>query len=302
MSAGLAAFFAGLAAFLAVYAAMAPVVELPRDPDPDLRGVGTVPTDAERPAGMFEKYVRPVIRNFLPQAPMGMIAKAREDDKIKALLVQSGNPWNIQPEEYQGVRVFAAVLGGFVGLILGGTGSLGINVWLCLLLFSLLGMYVPKALLSSAAGRRRKEAFKGLPEALDLLRICLFSSAPIGALTEVSQRMPEGIIKEEFKRVVEEVTVGRSLDLALADMARRAPTDEVQAFCKQFIQAMSSGTSPDEALAQQSEAARRAYEAQIDEKINRLQTIMPIPVTIFMVPALFLVLLAPAFSSITSTF
>lgn len=305
MSVGFAAFMAAITGFLVVYAIMAPVNEMPED-DFSHEAWGEVRsgTTASQ-SGLFERYVRPAVRNFLPQTPMAALVKARNNSKVQELLVRSGNPWNIQPEEYFGIRILAGAAGFMVALFMVGVEALPTMLpwyaWLAV--FTGLGAFVPKVLLDKEKGKRKKQAQKGLPEALDLMVITLNSGMNfVPALAEVVQRLPEGIIRDELKRVSADLRAGKNMEAALLDFARRAPSDEVESFCKAVVQAERLGADVAETLTDQSETARQSYEATLDERIGKLPTTLFFPILGLMLPALFLVILAPAFSNITKAF
>lgn len=303
MTIGVVAFFFGLATFFAVYAWRAPLVELRRD-DFDADLVGAVPVDPNDNS-LFERLVRPAVRNILPQTPLAAQLKARNSSKTIELLVRSGNPWNIQPEEYFGIRLLSGAAGFALMLLAFVTDSLPpvlpLGVWL--LLGVLIGTYVPKTLLDRTKGRRLKEAQRGLPEALDLLVITLNSGMNFAqALAEVVERLPVGVVKDELRRVSIDLRSGKNLQRALTDFARRAPSEEVEAFAKAVIVSERLGSTMTDTLTGQSQSARAAYEALLDVKIGKLPTTLFFPILGFMLPALFLVILAPAISNILEAF
>lgn len=301
---GLVAFLFGLAAFLAIYAMFAPVNEIS---DEDAYG-GVLdelnPVDPNAKQSSFDRLIRPVIRNVLPQTPMSALVAARNNTKIHELLVRSGNPWNLRPEEFVGVRIIGAAVGFLLLLWLSVNQMLTmIPVWAAMALGIYMGQLAPKSLLSSKKGARQKGAQKGLPEALDLLRITMNAGQTLQpAITEVSLRIPEGIIKDELLRVSDDLRSGKPLQRALEDFARRAPSDEVEAFCRSVMQAERLGSDVTDTLAAQSAAARSAFEALIDKKTAQLQTTLMFPIMLFMLPALMIAILAPAISSIARTF
>jgi tight adherence protein C len=303
MTIGMVAFLFGLATFLAVYAFKAPVVTIHRDElDTDL--VGVVPVDPNA-SGLFERLVRPAVRNLLPQTPMAAQLKARHSNKTIELLVRSGNPWNIQPEEFFGIKILAGIGGFMLALLLVLMEVLPAYLpplgWLAL--GALIGQHIPKVLLDGAKGRRLKEARRGLPEALDLLVITLNSGMNFTpALAEVVSRLPEGVIKEELTRVSADLRSGKNLQKSLTDFARRAPSEEVESFAKSVVVSEKLGADVSETLKSQADAARAAYEAALDEKIGKLPTTLFFPILALMLPALFIVILAPAFANIAGAF
>lgn len=303
MSIGLVAFLFGMAAFLVVYAGWAPRHYIERD-DLETDLVGYVQVDPYA-GGLFERLVRPAVRNLLPQTPLSAQMKARHSNKTIELLVRSGNPWNIQPEEFFGIRILGAVGGFLLALVLSIMevlpAYLPVIGWL--ILGAAVGAQLPKVLLDGAKGRRLKEARRGLPEALDLLVITLNSGMNFTpALTEVVSQLPQGVIKEELERVSADLRAGKRLEMSLTDFARRAPSEEVESFAKSVVVSEKLGADVSETLKAQADAARAAYEAALDEKIGKLPTTLFFPILALMLPALFIVILAPAFANIATAF
>lgn len=302
MSVTLVALLFAIAAFLAVYAAFTPLRDLPRNDPLDTDD----PAAAANASGgsMFDRLVMPVVRNFLPQSPLGALARSRESTKIKELLIRSGNPWNITAEEFFGIRVVSAAAVAVVLLLLTLSGTLTVMPpWAALLVGIGFGAYLPQLLLNAQKGKRQKQARRGLPEALDLLRITMNSGKtfPV-ALAQVHGRMPSGVIRDELGRVVADLQTGKSQRQALLDFARRAPSDDVEAFCRAIIQAEEQGSDVTETLSAQAESARAAYENMIEVKGNKLPTTLYVPILFLMLPALFIAILAPAISNISGAF
>lgn len=308
MSVGMVAFLFGLAAFLAVYAMFAPIHEVAED-DPYERILhgNTETTEEDAPAASgssFDRILMPMVHNILPQTPMGALTRAKESTWIRELLVRSGNPWNIRPEEFLGVQMIAAGLGFLLGLFMAVEQMIpDAPPWAVMLGGAGLGAYVPYMLLSSKKAKRQRGARRGLPEALDLLRITMKAGQTFDpALEEVSKRLPDGIVKDELVRVVADRRSGTTTTKALASLARRSPTPEVESFCRAVQRAQRIGADLTETLQLQSEAARSAYEAAINKKIASIETKIMIAIMVTMLPSLFIAILAPAFASIGTAF
>jgi tight adherence protein C len=290
---GLAAILIGISVFLIMYAIFAP--------RKSSGIVGRTLPVAGSDDG-FNRYVRPMLRNFIPQTPLSAAAQNMGSDKIELLLIRSGNPWKIRPEEFLGIQVLFAAIGLFGGILMAAFSPIaavpGI-VWM--LGFPLAGYLIPYSYHNTLKENRSKEVQKQLPEALDLLVITLASGQNFEpALSQVAPTLPNGLLKEEIIKVNYELAAGRGIEASLLDFARRASSDEVEAFAKAVSQAQRLGSDVSETLVNQATSARAAYESRIEKKISRLSSIMMVPLVFTMIPSLMLIILAPTMSQLTT--
>lgn len=290
---GLASLLIGISVFLIMYAIFAP-----------RKSAGIVGRTMPQAGAddSFSRYVRPMLRNFIPQTPLSAAAQNMGSDKIELLLVRSGNPWKIRPEEFLGIQMLFAAIGLFSGILMAAfspiTAVPGI-VWL--LGFPLAGYAIPYSYHNTLKENRSKEVQKQLPEALDLLVITLASGQNFEpALGQVVPTLPDGLLKEEMTKVNYELAAGRGIESSLLDFARRASSDEVESFAKAVSQAQRLGSDVSETLVNQATSARAAYESRIEKKISRLSSIMMIPLVFTMIPSLMLIIIAPTMSQLSS--
>lgn len=290
MSPGLIAFFVILSVLFAFYALLAPTYS---------KTYSNTGDEAPAGDGLFERIVRPAVRNFLPQTPMSLTEHAKQDDNIRALLARTGNPWRVSPEEYMGVRILSVVGGIVLMLIWSMLGFLPVPIYLAMIMGAVFGYLMPKALLDMRWAKRRREIRATLPEALDLLRICLnagFSFA--NALKQTTGLLPPGTTKEELSRASAEMDAGRSLNDALTTLVRRCPTDAMEAFVKSIIQANDTGADISETLAYQADETRAEYERVVETRAQKLQTTLFFPIIVFLLPSLMILLFGPSVATL----
>lgn len=292
MNVGIGALLAGLAVFLTCYAIFAPRA-LPRSYE----------ASPDSPDN-FNRYVRPMLRNFIPQSPLNAMLTGQRKDKIQELLIRSGNPWNIRPEEYLGIQFLFAAIGLFAGIFMSSLNLIPVVPPALLILgFAIAGYALPFSIHNSRRENRSREVQRQLPEALDLLVITMAAGANFEpALNKVVPRLPDGILREELIRVNAELQGGRSIHDALTDFARRASSDEVESFAKAIAQTQVLGSDVTDTLEQQARASRSGYEARIDKKIAKLSSTMMVPLIITMIPALMIVFLGPTTQTLSSAF
>lgn len=292
MDPGLIAFFTFLAVLTAAYAILAP--------DNDLELEEPIYPEGHKP-GLFEKWVRPAIRNFSPTAPAALAKYAQGNDGVASILRRSGNPWNVTSEEY----VFLRVLAGF-GLaaalsLYTAFGFLPISPIMAFAIGLGVGWLLPQSLLSAKWGRRKKEINRTFPEALDLMRICLNAGFNLpNALSETVALLPPGTTRTELARVQNDLRSGRTVAQSLDDFAYRCPVDQVESFVRAANIAQQMGTDMATTFAAQADEARLVYERVVEVKAQKLQTTLFLPIIVIFLPVLLVVIFGPSLSDLSA--
>jgi tight adherence protein C len=170
-------------------------------------------------------------------------------------------------------------------------------------LFSgLVGFGLPNYWLSAQVKRRQIKILKALPDALDMLNICV--RAGLG-FTGAMQRFCDNWnndLSEEFGRVITEVSLGKSRIEALEGMSRRTGVDEVISFVMAVSIAEKLGASIAQVLHIQAQQMRIAR-SQRAEKLAREASIkMLFPLVFLIFPAMFAVILGPTIPLLLETF
>lgn len=289
MSAGLVGFFVLLAVMTSFYAMFAPV-------NKNAARIAARPlAEGSQTDTPFERWIRPAIRNFLPQTPMALTEYARKNDGVTALLARTGNPWRVGPEEYVVLRVLAIIAGIMLLSILSAIGYMPLPVFMAMPVGAFLGFIAPKALLDSAWAKRRRNINRTLPEALDLLRICMNAGYNFpNAMAQTVELLPQDTMRMELERVLAEVRAGRPLTVAMSTFATRCPTDGVEAFVRAINQGQATGADIAETLTYQSEEARNEYERMVELRAQKLQTTMFFPIIAVFLPILMAIIFAPS--------
>jgi tight adherence protein C len=144
--------------------------------------------------------------------------------------------------------------------------------------------------------RGRREAIRAqLPDALDLLAVSVEAGLGFdGAVTKLTEHM-EGPLVDEFALTLGEIRIGESRHEALKKFTERVPTPEVAAFVRSIIQADQLGISLGRILRVQGADSRLRRQAAAEEKAMKAPIKMLFPTVLFIFPAMFLVILGPAF-------
>lgn len=165
-----------------------------------------------------------------------------------------------------------------------------------------LGYLGPELFLRRAVEKRQRLIRKQLPDALDLLTVCV--EAGLGfdaALAKVVEKM-KGPLPEEFARTLQEVRLGKPRRDALRDFGKRVGVEEVSTFVAALVQADQLGVSIGKVLRLQSEQTRQKRRQRAEEQAMKAPIKMLFPLVFFIFPALFVVLLGPAVIQIFQTF
>lgn len=164
-----------------------------------------------------------------------------------------------------------------------------------------LGYYFPVLSINGKISRRQEGITKALPDALDLLVICV--EAGLGfdmAMGKVFEKW-ENDLALAFGRVLREIQLGRLRREALKDMADRMDVPDVNTFTAAIIQADQLGVSMASILRVQSDQMRTKRRQRAQEKAQQAPVKMMIPMVLLIFPSIWIVLMGPAVLKIMDT-
>ena len=236
------------------------------------------------------------------RALTGILSSLTPASSLKQLedqLALAGNPFGLRAREFYGLQVGIMALGLWMAYLLlrnglagNGTnpllsaGAAALTVSIC--------YYLPKSWLRNRAGKRRESIAKGLPDALDMLSVCV--EAGLGfdqALQRVSEhwKTPLGA---EFGRVVAEVGMGIPRRDALRNLVDRVGSQEIASFIAVILQSDQLGMSIKDTLHAQAEMMRIERRFRAQEMARKMPLKMLFPLTLLIFPAIFAVVLGPS--------
>ncbi len=247
----------------------------------------------EMSQGFYDRVILPffnrigeVASRFTPEATL---------ENARRRLEMAGNPMQMDPAFFLATRFALALLfGGAVFSVYTFSGrnwlqGLGLSV-----LFLVLGFVFPDMWLSSRISRRQKIVFRAMPDALDLLTICV--EAGLGfdaAMTKVHEKW-DNDLSLELGRVIQEIRLGKLRREALRDMADRMGVAEMTSFVAAVIQSEQLGVSMAKVLRIQSDQMRVRRRQMAEEEAHRAPIKMVFPIALLIFPSLLIVLLGPA--------
>jgi len=266
------------------------------------RGDVTSLEEIELSQPFADRVVLPVVRRlgelstrFTPQHVL---------EQTRKKLEMGGNPGRIDASTFLVLHfVVAGVFGGLVFLLslMSTTFTLPIKM-LLVVLFTVLGYFFPDLYLKSRIDRRQKSVRKAMPDALDLLTICV--EAGLGfeaAMAKVNEKW-ENELSMALGRVIREIQLGKIRREAMRDMADRLGIAEMTSFVAAVIQSELLGVSMAKVLRIQADQMRVKRRQRAEEEAHKAPIKMIIPLGIFVFPSLMIVLLTPAALKIWRSF
>jgi tight adherence protein C len=166
------------------------------------------------------------------------------------------------------------------------------------------GFYLPNVILWYLRRKRQQEIFLSLPDALDLLVVCVESGLGLdAALRKVCDEMKghAKIICEELALSNFQLQIGRPRREVLHDLGVRTGVDDVRSLAAILIQADRFGSSIAQALRVQSDSMRTRRKQLAEEKAAKTAVQLIFPLVLFIFPGIFVVLVGPAAISIMKT-
>jgi tight adherence protein C len=240
-----------------------------------------------------ERVIAPMVRSAAEFVKRFTPERTLESTRHKLDL--AGNPQNWSPAEFFGVRALAmVVLGGLIFLLLGIAGNEIGTTLLMTVVFAALGFFLPALWLGSKIGTRQANIIKSLPDALDLLTVCVEAGLAFDqAMKKVAEKWDDEL-SFAFARVLQEIQLGRLRRDALRDMANRIELSDVTSFVAAIIQAETLGVSMAKILRIQSDQMRVRRRQRAEEKAHQASIKMLIPMVFLIFPSIWVVLLGPA--------
>ncbi|MDD2923143.1 MAG: type II secretion system F family protein [Anaerolineales bacterium] len=259
--------------------------------------------EAELQQPFVERVVVPLIKKIGEISARFTPQKLLQETTLKLEL--AGNPGRIDSATFLATRfVVSAIFGGALLMI----STLSKNDWsigrivLTVVGFAVLGFFFPQLWLQGRINARQLEVRKAMPDALDLLTICV--EAGLGfdaAMSKVSEKW-ENELSIMFGRCIREVQLGKPQREALRDMADRIGLPELTSFVAAVIQSQILGVSLSKVLRIQSDQMRMKRRQHAEELAHQAPVKMIIPMTFLTFPTILLILTIPAGFQVAGSF
>jgi tight adherence protein C len=217
--------------------------------------------------------------------------RKQSSDDISAQLRLAGTSRRLTPELFMAGRVGLTILGTLAGFTLAEGGKrivLGI-------VFAAAGMLLPGFLLSKAATRRADQIDRELPHFVDQLAIAIEAGMSFDAALSHLVDASNGPLADEIGRILTELRVGQSRRSAMRNFADRMGSENAIAFTNAVLSSDQLGSPLAGILRAQAADFRHRRQMHAEERAQKAPVKMLFPIAIFILPVLFVIILAPAF-------
>ncbi len=241
-------------------------------------------------ARAFEKATPALAKPLQPKSE-------QEFGRLRTRLIHAGFRDDNAPTVFLGLKFLALILGLILssgGVLLVGVGTqsmLRAGIFAC-------GMFFLPDLLLMLIGKKRKEAiFLALPDALDLMVVCVEAGLGLDqAMRKVADEMAKTyrVVAEEFGICNMQLQMGVTRSEALQNLGNRSGVEDLKSLASILIQADKFGSSIAQALRVQSESMRVRRSQIAEEKAAKTAVKLIFPLVLFIFPGIFVVLVGPA--------
>jgi tight adherence protein C len=224
------------------------------------------------------------------------------EERVGLKLVAAGLARTFSPTEFLAAKVVLAgggvILGGAIGTLAGSSSK----AVLLAIVFGLVGFFLLDMIVTMRTRSRREEMRRDLPDALDILAVSVEAGLGFdGALVKLGEHKT-GPLVEQFELVLNELGIGESRSHALRRMSDRVEIPELTSVVSALIQSEQLGTPLGRILRTQATDARHRRRIAAEERAMKAPVKMIVPTGLFIFPAMFIVLIAPAMIKVFHAF
>ena len=241
---------------------------------------------------------RESLERFLEKFGSRVGAERSKRNDVRQVLMHAGYRGARAALVYVGIRVVLAV--GLLGLASLAAAVLGTTPGHRLLLTAcggLFGWMLPFVVVRRKARRRQADLQRALPDALDLLVVCVEAGLGLNqALVRVGEEMDRVSrpLSDELTLVSLEIRAGTPREDALRNLGGRTGLADVRSFVSMLVQTDRFGTSIAKALRIHADELRTKRRQRAEEAAAKLTVKLLIPIVLFIFPSIFIVILGPA--------
>ncbi len=259
----------------------------------------TLGTDITKNSASASEGIAKRLESLSPKISDALQPKSeKEASKIQQKLNEAGMRGETAPQLFATIKVISAAVGFFLG---GGVALItnGVDMWTMIYALGagVLFLFLPETILGFIGSSRKQKLFLGLPDALDLMVVCVEAGLGMDqALRRVADEMVEShpVVASEFKLSNHQLQMGSTRETVLTDLGERNGVEDLKMLASVMIQVDKFGTSVGKALRVQSDAMRTRRRQIAEEKASKTAVKLIFPLVLFIFPGIFVVLVGPA--------
>ncbi|MEX2144301.1 MAG: type II secretion system F family protein [Anaerolineales bacterium] len=244
----------------------------------------------------MERVVYPAARRFGEFAQRFTPQNAIVQTRLR--LEMAAAPRWLEPTLFLASRfIFGIVLGLTVFLAFSFSPSTSLFSFSSLLILGgsiAMGFFMPTLLIESRIKRRQRVVLNAMPDALDLLTICVEAGLGFDAAMKKVIEKWDNELSLAFGRVLQEIQLGKLRREALRDMADRLEVSEMDSFVAAVIQSEQLGVSMSRVLRVQADSMRVKRRQRAEENAQRAPVKMVIPMVFLIFPTIVIIFIGPA--------
>jgi tight adherence protein C len=221
-------------------------------------------------------------------------------EKLQHRFDLAGNPDRWNPDRILAVKGLGLVVLAALGMLLGSASPLRLIVFGAV--GGAAGFFLPDLLLYNVGLKRQALIRAQLPDAMDMLTICVEAGLGFDAALAQVARNSSGELAAELARALQEMQIGKSRTEALRSMAGRTTVPELRAFVSALVQAGELGISIASVLREQSKEMRLRRRQWAEEQAQKVPVKILFPLIFCLFPALFVVVMGPAAITISQLY
>jgi tight adherence protein C len=160
------------------------------------------------------------------------------------------------------------------------------------------GFFLPDVLLYNKGIKRQARIVSALPDAIDMLTVCVEAGLGFDSALAQVARNTKGPLPEEFARALQEMQIGRSRTQALRGMVARTTVPELRSFVSALVQAGELGIPVSRVLREQASEMRIRRRQRAEERAQQVPVKIMFPLITCLFPALLVAVIGPGVISI----
>jgi tight adherence protein C len=220
--------------------------------------------------------------------------------RLQHQLDLAGNPDRWNTDRILASKGLSLVVFALIGLLFGAHHPLLLVVFA--IIGGAVGFFLPDLLLYNAGLKRQALIRSQLPDAMDMLTVCVEAGLGFDAALAQVARNTTGPLSAELARALQEMQIGKTRTEALRSMADRTTAPELRSFVSALVQAGELGISIASVLREQAKEMRLRRRQRAEELAQKVPVKILFPLLLCLFPALFVVIMGPGVITVFNLF